>query len=65
VEALPTPYRNVFELCVYAELPQHEVARVLAVPLGTVKSRLWRAKRIIADSAHRTFGVTAAIGEGP
>ncbi|MGC4936738.1 RNA polymerase sigma factor [Kribbella sp. DT2] len=56
VATMPTAYRNVYELCVYAELGQDEVARQLDVPLGTVKSRLSRARNSIAAAAQEAFG---------
>ncbi|WKK72067.1 sigma-70 family RNA polymerase sigma factor [Rathayibacter oskolensis] len=36
--------QDVLSLCVIAEMPIAEAARVLGVPVGTVKSRLSRAK---------------------
>lgn len=45
--------QDVLSLCVIAEMPVAEAARVLGVPVGTVKSRLSRAKvklaTLIAD----------------
>ncbi|WBQ03417.1 RNA polymerase sigma factor [Kribbella sp. CA-293567] len=55
VAAMPVPYRNVYELCVYAELGQDEVARLLGIPLGTVKSRLSRARKNVAEAAQEAF----------
>ncbi len=42
---LPTEESDVLLLLVWAELDQPEIADALAVPLGTVKSRLSRARR--------------------
>jgi RNA polymerase sigma factor (sigma-70 family) len=41
---LPTEEMNVLGLLVWAELNQAEIAEALAIPLGTVKSRLFRAR---------------------
>jgi RNA polymerase sigma factor (sigma-70 family) len=41
---LPTEEADVLLLLVWAELDQAEVAEALAIPLGTVKSRLSRAR---------------------
>lgn len=51
VTSLPVQFRDVFELVVYAELSYAEVSRVLGVPLGTVKSRMTRARHILEDTA--------------
>lgn len=62
VASLPVTYRNAYELCVFAELGQEEVARLLDVPLGTVKSRLSRARQLIAAAAQDAFGQHAIGG---
>lgn len=46
--ALGTGDRDVLTLCVVHELPMAAAATVLGVPVGTVKSRLSRAKRRLA-----------------
>jgi RNA polymerase sigma-70 factor, ECF subfamily len=40
---LPAPYREVLVLRFQEEMPLEEIAQVIAVPLATVKSRLYRA----------------------
>jgi RNA polymerase sigma-70 factor (ECF subfamily) len=47
--ALSTADQNVITLCVLEELPLAEAARTLGVPVGTIKSRLSRAKRRLGD----------------
>lgn len=42
-------HREVLVLHYVAELPLDEVARALRLPLGTVKSRLNRARRALAE----------------
>ncbi len=49
VKALPEKYRTAFLLRDVQELPYDEVAKVLDVPLGTVKSRVNRARLILRD----------------
>ena len=51
VALLPVQFRDVFELAVYAELPYADVARVLGIPTGTVKSRMARTRRMLEDNA--------------
>jgi RNA polymerase sigma-70 factor (ECF subfamily) len=47
--ALPDAYRQVVVLHYFADLPVDEVAALLQVPSGTVKSRLSRARAALAD----------------
>jgi RNA polymerase sigma-70 factor (ECF subfamily) len=47
--ALPLPYREMILLCEVEELSYKEVAQVLSVPIGTVMSRLSRARRILRE----------------
>jgi RNA polymerase sigma factor (sigma-70 family) len=48
VARLPRHEREAIELCVWAELDQQAAAVSLGVPVGTVKSRLSRARRHLA-----------------
>jgi RNA polymerase sigma-70 factor (ECF subfamily) len=43
LEALPAGLRRVVELGVYQELPYAEIAEILGIPVGTVKSRMFNA----------------------
>lgn len=49
IAALPRPFREVIVLHYLADLPVDEVARVLSVPVGTVKSRLSRGRAALAE----------------
>lgn len=44
VHSLPEPYKDVILCCFYRELSLEETAKQLCLPVGTVKSRLSRAK---------------------
>jgi len=44
LESLPVNYRQIILLCEVEELSYREIAQVLDVPLGTVMSRLSRAR---------------------
>lgn len=43
LERLTEPHRLVFELAVYQERPYGEIAELLGIPVGTVKSRMHNA----------------------
>ena len=47
IDALPDEYRAAVVLSDIHELRYAEIARILAVPEGTVKSRLFRGRRIL------------------
>ena len=49
VAALPDPDRELIRLQHFGELTHTEIADRLAIPLGTVKSRSFRAHRRLAD----------------
>ena len=41
--SLPEALRQVVELGVYQDLPYDEIAKILEIPVGTVKSRMFTA----------------------
>jgi RNA polymerase sigma factor (sigma-70 family) len=49
VELLPRRDQEVLALCAWSELTYHEAATVLDVPVGTVRSRLARARARLAE----------------
>lgn len=51
VAALPPELRECLVLREFEELSYKEIAAVTGVPIGTVMSRLWRARRILLDGA--------------
>jgi RNA polymerase sigma-70 factor (ECF subfamily) len=46
--AMPVAYREVLLLCEMEEMPYREIAGVLGVPVGTVMSRLSRARKLLS-----------------
>lgn len=50
IDELPTHFREVLVLCEVEELSYREIAEVLSIPLGTVISRLTRARRAVRTS---------------
>lgn len=63
VATLPEDLREVLVLCDLEERPDPEVARLLGIPDGTVKSRLRRARALFRDRA-RAAGLAPDRG-GP
>jgi RNA polymerase sigma factor (sigma-70 family) len=51
IEGLPIELRETLVLRELEELSYREIARVTAVPIGTVMSRLWRARKMLAKAA--------------
>ena len=52
IAALPAQFREVLVLRELEDLSYREIARVADVPIGTVMSRLARARRLLAASLH-------------
>ena len=53
---LPLVEREVLTLFYLRELSLGDVAEVLGVPVGTVKSRLFRARKLLRREIERTPG---------
>ena len=49
VDALPAKMRKVIELHEFEEMSCEDIALKLAIPVGTVKSRLFTARRILSE----------------
>ncbi len=49
LDELPEDYRMTISLCDVEELTYVEAAKAMDVPVGTVRSRLFRARRILRD----------------
>ncbi|MBL0938753.1 MAG: RNA polymerase sigma factor [Gemmatimonadaceae bacterium] len=49
IDALAPAFRAVVELVDVQEFSYHEAATVLGVPVGTVRSRLFRARRLLQE----------------
>lgn len=58
IDALSDEFREVLVLSDLGDLQYAEIARVLDIPVGTVKSRLFRARRLLQDRL-REFAVEA------
>jgi RNA polymerase sigma-70 factor (ECF subfamily) len=63
VEELPELYREVLLLAYYQEMKYKDIAEVLGVPVGTVKSRLHAAVgRLLQKLRSNTDGADSAPG---
>ncbi|MGW6281622.1 RNA polymerase sigma factor [Kribbella sp. NPDC055071] len=51
LDKLPVKLRDVVELVIWSECSMAETARVLGIPEGTVKSRLSRARSLLAGTS--------------
>jgi RNA polymerase sigma-70 factor (ECF subfamily) len=53
IEELPLHYREILLLCDLEELSYREISETLSIPLGTVMSRLSRARNTLAELVRR------------
>jgi RNA polymerase sigma-70 factor (ECF subfamily) len=53
---LPLPYREVLLLCEFEEMSYQEISATLAIPIGTVMSRLSRARRALREVVQELQG---------
>ena len=58
IEQLPLIFREVLLLCDVEEASYREVAEVLSIPIGTVMSRLARARKAVRESVRSTSSAT-------
>jgi len=49
IDGLPVHYREILLLCEVEEMSYQEIAETLAIPIGTVMSRLSRARKTLRD----------------
>ena len=49
IDRLPDDYRELISLRHYGEMPYEEIAELKGMPLGTVKNKLFRARKALRD----------------
>ncbi|SPF45245.1 RNA polymerase, sigma-24 subunit, ECF subfamily [Candidatus Sulfopaludibacter sp. SbA4] len=62
VSALPRRYREVVVLCDLEEVDYADAAVVLGCPIGTVRSRLHRARALLLEKLHQEKNFRPAMG---
>jgi RNA polymerase sigma-70 factor (ECF subfamily) len=55
IDGLPVNYREVLLLCEVEEMSYQEIAETLSIPIGTVMSRLSRARTALRDGLRVKF----------
>jgi RNA polymerase sigma-70 factor (ECF subfamily) len=53
IDSLPVHFREVLLLCEVEEMSYQEIAETLSIPIGTVMSRLSRARKALRESLQR------------
>ncbi len=61
IDALPNDFREVLVLSDMEDMSYAEIAEALGIPVGTVKSRLFRARRILQGRLRRYAESTGII----
>jgi len=54
LQLIPIGYRNVFVLHALQDIPQQDVASILGVSLGTVKSQYFKARKLLRKKFEET-----------
>ena len=54
IEQLPVIFREVILLCDVENASYREIAEILSIPIGTVMSRLARARKVVHESLRKT-----------
>lgn len=55
LEQLPVHFREILLLCEVEEMSYQEISEALGIPIGTVMSRLFRARRALRDALREKF----------
>lgn len=62
MQALPTVFREVAVLVDWHDQSYETVAGILGVPIGTVRSRLFRARRLLQEALHAHAQDSGLVG---
>ena len=61
IDDLPAHYRETLLLCEVEEMSYQQIAEILSVPIGTVMSRLARARKAVRESVGSTTGAPPLV----
>ena len=56
MEELPLHFREILLLCEVEEMSYQEISEALSIPIGTVMSRLSRARKALCDILKQKIG---------
>ena len=59
IHQLPPPYRAVIELRYDGELDYEEIAQIMKVPINTIRTHLYRAKKILQQGFEQKDWITS------
>ncbi|MFY9683323.1 MAG: sigma-70 family RNA polymerase sigma factor [Candidatus Sulfotelmatobacter sp.] len=59
IDELPVYFREILLLCDVEEMSYQEIAATLGIPIGTVMSRLYRARRALRETVRKMQGAGA------
>src|ERR1700687_1116985 len=62
IDDLPVHYREALLLCDVEEMSYQEIAEILSIPMGTVMSRLARARKAVRESLRNAPGAPLSRG---
>ncbi len=63
IDELPMHFREVLLLCEVEEMSYQQIAETLSIPIGTVMSRLSRARKTLRNNLSRHLQTTAVRAE--
>jgi RNA polymerase sigma-70 factor (ECF subfamily) len=61
IDDLPMHYRETLLLCEVEEMSYQQIAEILSIPIGTVMSRLARARKAVRESLGRSTNPLAIV----
>lgn len=64
LRGIPEPYQDIIVLCDVEDMTYKEIAEALAIPIGTVMSRLHRGRAALRQQLARSAGATESAAQG-